>query len=114
MEGIRSAEVIDGSWCPINIARTSCQRHGVNNMLYKTENLKKFLRIFPFAATTCISVQRLGDPAPTFDMVIMDGASWCNTAVSLVPILRGGVADAGGRPAAAAAGHPSGLPRQPA
>lgn len=60
-----------------------------NKYLSKTENLKKFLRIFPFVATTCISAQRLGDPEPIFDMVIMDEASQCNTAVSLVPILRG-------------------------
>ena len=57
--------------------------------LSKEENLKKFLRIFPFVATTCISAQRLGDPEPAFDMVIMDEASQCNTAVSLVPIVRG-------------------------
>lgn len=60
-----------------------------NKYLSKTENLKKFLRIFPFIATTCISAQRLGDAEPVFDMVIMDEASQCNTAVSLVPILRG-------------------------
>ena len=60
-----------------------------NKYLSKTENLKKFLRIFPMVATTCISAQRLGDPEPVFDMVIMDEASQCNTAVSLVPILRG-------------------------
>lgn len=60
-----------------------------NKYLSQTENLKKFLRIFPFVATTCISAQRLGDPEPLFDMVIMDEASQCNTAVSLVPILRG-------------------------
>lgn len=60
-----------------------------NKYLSRTENLKKFLRIFPFVATTCISAQRLGDPEPVFDMVIMDEASQCNTAVSLVPILRG-------------------------
>ena len=60
-----------------------------NKYLSKTENLKKFLRIFPMVATTCISAQRLGDPEPVFDMVVMDEASQCNTAVSLVPILRG-------------------------
>ena len=53
------------------------------------ENLKNFLRIFPLVATTCISAHRLGRPAPQFDMVIMDEASQCKTAVSLVPILRG-------------------------
>lgn len=57
--------------------------------LSETENLKKFLRIFPFVATTCISAHRLGEPQPSFDMVIMDEASQCNTATALLPILRG-------------------------
>lgn len=60
-----------------------------NAYLSNSENLKKFLKIFPFVATTCISAQKLGRPEPIFDMVIMDEASQCNTAVSLVPILRG-------------------------
>lgn len=57
--------------------------------LGKTENVKKFQKIFPVIATTCISAYRLGEPEPQFDMTIMDEASQCNTAVSLVPILRG-------------------------
>ena len=57
--------------------------------LSKEENLKKFLRIFPVVLTTCISAHKLGGPEPAFDMVIMDEASQCNTAMSLVPILRG-------------------------
>lgn len=60
-----------------------------NRYLAEEENLKKFLRIFPIIATTCISAHKLGKPRPYFDMVIMDEASQCNTAVSLVPILRG-------------------------
>ena len=60
-----------------------------NRYLSQTENLKKFLRIFPFVATTCISAQRLGGAEPIFDMVVVDEASQCNTAVSLVPVLRG-------------------------
>ncbi|MEG1075316.1 MAG: AAA domain-containing protein, partial [Ruthenibacterium sp.] len=60
-----------------------------NRYLTEEENLHQFLRIFPLVATTCISAHRLGKPAPAFDMVIMDEASQCNTAVSLVPILRG-------------------------
>ena len=60
-----------------------------NRYLAEDDNLKKFLRIFPILATTCISAHKLGDPRPYFDMVIMDEASQCNTAVSLVPILRG-------------------------
>lgn len=57
--------------------------------LSKKENIKKLQKIFPIIATTCISAHRLGEPAPMFDMVIMDEASQCNTAVSLVPIIRG-------------------------
>ena len=57
--------------------------------LGKKENIGKLQKIFPVIATTCISAHRLGEPAPMFDMVIMDEASQCNLAVSLVPILRG-------------------------
>ena len=57
--------------------------------LSKTENVKKLQKIFPIIITTCISAHRLGEPTPMFDMVIMDEASQCNTAVSLVPIIRG-------------------------
>ncbi len=53
------------------------------------KNLVRLQKIFPIIATTCISAHRLGEPEPLFDMVIMDEASQCNTAVSLVPILRG-------------------------
>lgn len=60
-----------------------------NRYLQKEENVKKFLRIFPIVATTCISAHRIGEPEPYFDMTIMDEASQCNTAVSLVPIIRG-------------------------
>lgn len=61
-----------------------------NRYLSDEANLKKFLRIFPVVATTCISAHKLGEPAPLFDMVIMDEASQCNTAMSLIPIVRGG------------------------
>ena len=57
--------------------------------LGKTENVKKLQDIFPIMITTCISAHRLGEPEPMFDMVIMDEASQCNTAVSLVPVIRG-------------------------
>lgn len=55
----------------------------------KTENVKRLQKIFPIIITTCISAHKLGKPTPMFDMVIMDEASQCNTAVSLVPIIRG-------------------------
>ncbi|MCC8150280.1 MAG: AAA domain-containing protein [Lachnospiraceae bacterium] len=57
--------------------------------LNKKENIAKFQKIFPIIATTCISAHRLGEAEPMFDMVIMDEASQCNTAVALVPIARG-------------------------
>ncbi|MBQ8519739.1 MAG: DUF2726 domain-containing protein [Agathobacter sp.] len=57
--------------------------------LSKTENVKKLQKIFPIIITTCISAHKLGEPSPVFDMVIIDEASQCNTAVSLVPIIRG-------------------------
>ncbi|MBQ1788421.1 MAG: DUF2726 domain-containing protein, partial [Erysipelotrichaceae bacterium] len=60
-----------------------------NRFLSVSENLLKFLRIFPIIATTCISAHKLGMPQPYFDMTIIDEASQCNTATSLVPIIRG-------------------------
>lgn len=57
--------------------------------LSQSDNVVKLQKIFPIMITTCISAHRLGEPKPIFDMVIMDEASQCNTAVSLVPIIRG-------------------------
>ena len=61
----------------------------LNKYLSNDENFQKFLKIFPVVATTNISAHRLGEPKQYFDMVIMDEASQCNTAVALVPIIRG-------------------------
>ena len=52
-------------------------------------NIKRLQKIFPIMITTCISAHKLGEPCPMFDMVIMDEASQCNTAISLVPVIRG-------------------------
>lgn len=60
-----------------------------NHYISSPDNLKQFLRIFPVVASTCISAHKLGMPEPYFDMTIIDEASQCNTAVSLVPIIRG-------------------------
>ena len=57
--------------------------------LSKKKNISNLQKIFPIIATTCISAHRLGEAEPMFDMVIMDEASQCNLAVSLVPIIRG-------------------------
>lgn len=60
-----------------------------NKYISDNENFIKLLRVFPIIATTCISAHKIGEPKPYFDMVIIDEASQCNTAVSLVPIIRG-------------------------
>ena len=73
----------------IFMADKELQVSSFNKYLSNDENFKRFLRIFPIVATTCISAHKLGEPKQYFDMVIMDEASQCNTAISLVPILRG-------------------------
>ncbi|MDR2943772.1 MAG: AAA family ATPase [Methanosarcinales archaeon] len=60
-----------------------------NKYLSNDENFKNFLRIFPIVTTTCLSARRLGKPKQYFEMIIIDEASQCNTAVSLIPIIRG-------------------------
>lgn len=62
---------------------------GFVKYLGEKDNIKKLQKIFPIILTTCISAHKLGAPEPMFDMVIIDEASQCNTAVSLVPIVRG-------------------------
>ena len=57
--------------------------------LQKTENIKKLQKVFPIMITTCISAHKIGEPKPIFDMTILDEASQCNVAMSLVPIIRG-------------------------
>ncbi len=57
--------------------------------LSEAENLKNFLRVFPVVLTTCIGAHKLAGPGPHFDMTIIDEASQCNAAVSLIPVLRG-------------------------
>lgn len=65
------------------------QLEAFTRYLGQKENITKLQKIFPIIVTTCISAHRLGEPKPMFDMVIIDEASQCNTAVSLVPIVRG-------------------------
>lgn len=66
------------------------QARAFNEYLQKSENVKKLQRVFPIIITTCISAHKLGTPEPLFDMTIIDEASQCNVAISLVPIIRGG------------------------
>lgn len=65
------------------------QVNSFGKYLSESDNMKKLQKIFPIMITTCISAHKLGEPEPLFDMVIIDEASQCNTAVSLVPIIRG-------------------------
>lgn len=65
------------------------RRKCFDDYLLRPGNMRSFLRIFPVIATTCLSAYKLGGPETHFDMVIMDEASQCNMATSLVPILRG-------------------------
>ena len=60
-----------------------------NKFLSDGANVEKLLKVFPIIATTCISAHKIGKQQAYFDMVIIDEASQCNTAVSLVPVLRG-------------------------
>ena len=65
------------------------QARAFNKYMQKSENVKKLQRVFPIIITTCISAHKIGEPEPLFDMTIMDEASQCNVAISLVPIIRG-------------------------
>ncbi|MGN0386463.1 MAG: AAA domain-containing protein [Lachnospiraceae bacterium] len=76
-------------WMILNEENEEKQLAAFNEYLGKTENIKKLQKVFPVIITTCISAHKIGEPTPMFDMVIIDEASQCNTAVSLVPIIRG-------------------------
>ena len=67
----------------------AAQALAFNKYMQKSENVKKLQRVFPVIITTCISAHKIGEPEPLFDMTIMDEASQCNVAISLVPIIRG-------------------------
>lgn len=73
----------------INTEDENLQYKEFSSFLSVTANIKLLQEVFPVIITTCISAHKLGEPEPSFDMVIMDEASQCNTAVSLVPVIRG-------------------------
>ncbi len=60
-----------------------------NKWIRKDTNLRRFLLVFPIVICTNLSCDKLGKPKPQFDLVIMDEAGQCNTASSLIPIVRG-------------------------
>lgn len=61
----------------------------LNKYISDSDNIRKLQRVFPVIITTCISAHRIGKAEPLFDMTIIDEASQCNTAITLVPIIRG-------------------------
>lgn len=65
------------------------QTQEFNKFLTVSRNVENLLKVFPIIVTTCISAHKIGKPQAYFDMVIIDEASQCNTAISLVPIIRG-------------------------
>lgn len=60
-----------------------------NKWLKNDINLKRLLAIFPIVICTNLSCEKLASPKPQFDLVIMDEAGQCNTATSLISIVRG-------------------------
>ena len=72
-----------------NTGDMGAQALAFNKYLQKSANIKKLQTVFPIIITTCISAHKIGSPEPLFDMTIMDEASQCNVAISLVPIIRG-------------------------
>lgn len=60
-----------------------------NKYLKNDTNLRRLLAIFPLVICTNLSCEKLGSAKPQFDLVIMDESGQCNTATSLIPIVRG-------------------------
>lgn len=73
----------------LNIKEREKQASEFNKFFSDCENVRKMQKVFPIFCSTCISSQKIGTPEIYFDMTIIDEASQCNSAVSLVPILRG-------------------------
>lgn len=60
-----------------------------NKWLRNDTNLRRLLAVFPIVICTNLSCEKLGSPKPQFDLVIMDESGQCNTASSIIPIVRG-------------------------
>ena len=73
----------------LNIQDEEKQATAFNKYFSNSENVEKMKNVFPVFCATCISSQKIGAAKTYFDMTIIDEASQCNTAVSLVPIIRG-------------------------
>ena len=73
----------------INTQDLDAAAAALNKYISESDNVRKLQRVFPVIITTCISAHRIGKAEPLFDMTIIDEASQCNTAMSLIPIIRG-------------------------
>ena len=60
-----------------------------NKYLRNDTNMRRLLAVFPIVICTNLSCEKLGTPKSQFDLVIMDESGQCNTATSLIPIVRG-------------------------
>ncbi|MDR2492479.1 MAG: AAA family ATPase [Coriobacteriales bacterium] len=59
-----------------------------NRWISDDDNLALSLKVFPVVASTCLSASRLASPRPCFDLAIIDEASQCKAAESLIPVVR--------------------------
>jgi len=59
-----------------------------NEWCQNNDNIRQLTKVFPIIFTTNISSLRLGTPDFMFDLVVMDEASQCNIAKSLIPITK--------------------------
>lgn len=57
-------------------------------LIKSDEGLRRLLKIFPIIFSTNISCMKLGEVDELFDLMVMDEASQCNVAVSLLPMSR--------------------------
>lgn len=73
----------------LDIQNEENQAVAFNKYFSNPANVERIKEAFPVFCATCISSQKIGEPKLYFDMTIIDEASQCNTAVSLVPIIRG-------------------------
>lgn len=73
----------------IYLEDTEKQKKAFNQYLTEDENIVKLQKVFPVILSTCISSRKIASPTQFFDLTIMDEAGQCDTATSLIPILRG-------------------------
>ncbi|MCR5319291.1 MAG: AAA family ATPase [Treponema sp.] len=73
----------------LDLSDEESQTVAFNKYFSNPANVERIKDAFPIFCATCISSHKIGEPKSYFDMTIIDEASQCNTAVSLVPIIRG-------------------------